>query len=135
MPLVVQRAGGGYGSATVAQGEPDEWTQWWRCHGARELRCILMTAWDPVGAADTPEAWDEYDDYASGVATRLRTHNPDEAEAEIQAYLKHIEHDRIGVSQTRQRTVQTAYVARALTAWYEFSFKRRARPPREWTGS
>ena len=47
----------------------DDWRQWWDEHGERELRCVLMTAWDPVGTGDTPEAWDEYDTYMAGVAT------------------------------------------------------------------
>jgi hypothetical protein len=42
----------------------EEWRAWWGRHGERELRCIFMTAWDPIGAGFEPNAWDEYDDYA-----------------------------------------------------------------------
>lgn len=49
----------------------DEWVRWWRQTGERELRCILMTAWDPIGVGDAPEAWDEYDSYAPGPGAPL----------------------------------------------------------------
>src|SRR4051812_19148169 len=42
---------------------PVAWRDWWSRHGERELRCILMSAWDPLGTGDVPEAWDEYDSY------------------------------------------------------------------------
>ena len=39
-----------------------------------------MAAWDPVGTGDTPETWDEYDNYIAGVAigseTRSTTTTP-----------------------------------------------------------
>ncbi len=38
---------------------PNDWLEWWQQHGERELRCILMTAWDPIGVGDMPEAWSE----------------------------------------------------------------------------
>ena len=36
----------------------EEWLGWWRRTGERELRCIVMTAWDPIGVRDVAEAWD-----------------------------------------------------------------------------
>ncbi len=72
----------------------EDWRRWWEEHGERELRCILMTAWDPVGAGDAPEAWDEYDGYMAGVAHRLRdTEGDDEAANTVAAFLNHIERD------------------------------------------
>ena len=111
-------------------GAPDAWRRWWEQHGARELRCILMTAWDPVGASDVPEAWDEYDQYAAGVAHRLRDiPDADEAAAGGGTYLEHIERDYIGVT---PNVLRCAYLGDALVAWYEWSFTRRGRPPQEW---
>ena len=115
----------------MARRRVNDWDDWWRMHGERELRCILMTGWDPVGAADAPEAWDEYDDYALGVASRLRNADPDTAETEVLAYLQHVERDLIGIGQTTQRVAHTAYVASALVAWHEFSYEHGSRP-REW---
>jgi hypothetical protein len=43
-------------------GAPEDWHEWGRARGQDELRCILMTAWDPIGVGDEPGAWDEYDD-------------------------------------------------------------------------
>jgi hypothetical protein len=85
----------------------EEWLGWWRTTGERELRCILMTAWDPVGAGDAPEAWDEYDSYAPVVAHRLR-------------------------DATHERRRQNGYLARALVAWHEWSFQHGGRSPHTW---
>ena len=32
-----------------------------------EIRRVLMTAWDPIGVRDEPNAQDEYDSYLGGV--------------------------------------------------------------------
>jgi hypothetical protein len=114
----------------LKDGSPD-WRQWWERHGERELRCILMSAWDPVGAGDTPEAWDEYDGYLSGVAHRLRdATNTDAAEQTIAAYLSYIERDYMGMAADTSRHNQE--LAATLVAWHEWSFMRGGRPPREW---
>ncbi|HEX2071903.1 MAG TPA: hypothetical protein VHF90_09690 [Thermoleophilaceae bacterium] len=66
----------------------EEWLRWWRHAGERELRCILMTAWDPIGVGDAPEAWDEYESYAHGVVRRLRdATDSDEGAADVTEYL------------------------------------------------
>ncbi len=39
----------------------------------RELRCILMTAWDPIRVGDAAEAWDEYDEYRPALLTGFGT--------------------------------------------------------------
>jgi hypothetical protein len=73
---------------------PDDWLRWWRATGERELQCILMTAWDPIGVNDAPEAWDEYDDYVPGVAYRLRdARDFDDAATGVADYLNHVERD------------------------------------------
>jgi hypothetical protein len=111
-----------------------EWRRWWEEHGERELRCILMAAWDPVGAGDAPEAWDEYDSYIAGAAHRLRdAPDADEAERSVAAYLDHIERDYMdgGADRAARRN---DVLASKLVAWHEWSFRRRGRPPQEWIG-
>ena len=91
-----------------------------------------MTAWDPVGAGDAPEAWDEYDSYAPAVAYRLRdATDPDAATESVAAYLNHVERDFMGgLMGDRGRT--NADLAETLVAWHEWSFEHGGRPPREW---
>ena len=107
----------------------EAWRQWWEEHGRRELRCILMTAWDPAGVGDTPEAWDEYDTYATSIAGTLRDATGPDAVAEL---LTHIERQFMGIERPGQKRDNTA-LAHTLQAWQEWSFVRGARPPREWT--
>jgi hypothetical protein len=91
-----------------------------------------MTAWDPIGVGDTPEAWDEYEDYAPGVAHRLRdAADWDEGVASVAEYLQHVSRDHMGVS-TDERARENGYLAEQLVAWHEWSFKRRGRPTHEW---
>jgi hypothetical protein len=108
----------------------DEWLRWWRGGGERELQCILMTAWDPIGVSDAVEAWDEYNGYAPGVAHRLRdATDPDKAAEQVTEYLNHIEHDYMG-NLTNERRKANGYLAEALVAWYEWSFEQDGRAPR-----
>jgi HEAT repeats len=50
---------------------PSEWAHWWRLTGAGQLRTLLMGVWDPLGVADTPGAYDEYDSYAGQIFNKL----------------------------------------------------------------
>jgi hypothetical protein len=110
---------------------PVEWQDWWSRHGERELRCILMSAWDPLGTSDVPEAWDEYDSYITGVAHRLRDARTEEdAERSVTAYLDHVEDEYMGVAPNPARDKRL--LVPALVAWHEWSFRRGGRPPREW---
>lgn len=110
----------------------EAWSQWWNDHGERELRCILMTAWDPVGSSDEPMAWDEYDGYMAGVAHRLRdTADDDEAADSVAAFLNHVERDYMG-GLTPAAERRNGFLAHTLVAWHEWSFLRRGRPPHEW---
>lgn len=113
---------------------PGDWQAWWEERGGRELRCILMTAWDPVGAGDAPEAWDEYDEYLAGVARHLGgAADPDTAEEAIADWLGHVERDYImGQAGSPDRAAHLAYLASAIVAWHEWSFTHGGRPPREW---
>jgi hypothetical protein len=113
---------------------PEDWLAWWNGHGERELRCILMTAWDPISVGDAPEAWDEYDDYALGVARRLREASTSEkAVHSVSDYLNHVERDFMdGLSDERAR--ENGYLAGSIVAWHEWSYEHDGRPPREWVG-
>jgi hypothetical protein len=100
-----------------------------------ELRCILMTAWDPIGVGDATEAWDEYDDYLPGVASRLRDAKGSEAKlASVHEYLNHLERDFITEELTEKRIQHNAYFAECLLAWHEWSYEHDGRPPHEWLG-
>ncbi len=91
-----------------------------------------MTAWDPIGVGDTPEAWDEYDGYAAGVASRLR-HVRDEEEAarSVAEYLLHIERDYMTLEASMRTKGRHDELAAALVAWHTWSFEHRGRPPSE----
>jgi hypothetical protein len=112
---------------------PQDWLAWWTASGERELRCILMTAWDPIGVADAPEAWDEYDDYLPGVAARLRDAKGFERKlASVHEYLNHLERDFIIEELTQKRNEHNAYLAECIVAWHDWSYERGGRPPHEW---
>jgi hypothetical protein len=110
----------------------EEWLRWWRANGERELTCILMTAWDPVGASDVPDAWDEYESYVPAVAYRLRD-APDEHAAieQVAEYLDHVERDFMG-GLTDERRRSNGYLAGTLVAWHEWSFHHGGSPPHTW---
>lgn len=115
----------------IAQGD-DEWRWWWGQTGERELRCILMTAWDPIGVGDAPEAWDEYDEYIAGVGRRLREGSDLETAAGLVArYLDHVERDFME-DWSPERGRVNRYLADSLVAWHEWSFRHGGRPIREW---
>jgi hypothetical protein len=88
----------------------EQWQQWWKHFGGRELRHLLLLWWDPVGVYGTPEAIDEYDGYSGQIAKRLRD---GAREPEIQAYLRDAEDDRIGVSG------DAATAARKIVEWHD----------------
>jgi hypothetical protein len=107
---------------------PENWLRWWRGAGERELRCILMTAWDPVGVSEAPEAWDEYDDYAPSVAYRLRDATDDDVAAQqVEEFLNHVERDFMMGELREERRQANSYLAATLVAWHEWSFRRDGR--------
>jgi hypothetical protein len=111
---------------------PGDWLAWWKARGERELRCILMTAWDPIGVGDAAEAWDEYDSYAPGVARRLlEASTPDDAFDSVQAYLNHVESDFMETL-SDERAHENGYLAASLVAWHEWSYQQDGRPPPAW---
>jgi hypothetical protein len=108
----------------------EDWLRWWRANGQRELTCILMTAWDPVGVGDVPDGWDEYEHYVPGVAYRLRDAPDDEAAVEqVSHYLNHVERDFMKTLDDR-RARTNGYLAMSLVGWHEWSFHSGGRPPR-----
>jgi len=91
-----------------------------------------MTAWDPIGVGDAPEAWDEYDGYALGIAHRLRDAADREAGVKsVAGYVDHVERDLMGIL-TGEGDRRSGSLAEHLVAWHEWSFERGGRPPREW---
>lgn len=104
----------------------DDWRAWWVRHGERELRCILMTAWDPIGVGFEPNAWDESDDYAFVIARRLYD-AADEAGARehVAAVLDEVEAD-LG-SGGEAATKRNRSLALAIVTWHEWSFVRGGR--------
>ena len=127
-PIRVERKADGDAIARA----PEDWLVWWKATGERELRCILMTAWDPIGVGDAPEAWDEYDDYTLGVARRLReASTSDDAVQSVSAYLNHVERDFMdGLSEDRTRG--NGHLAGTIVAWHEWSYAHDGRPSRNW---
>jgi hypothetical protein len=111
----------------VDSGSPG-WREWWLERGERELRCILMTAWDPIGVGDAPEAWDEYETYALEVARILReTMDPQEAAVRVAEYLDGVEQDSMELSSGQDR-LHNARLAASLVAWHEWSYTRGGLP-------
>lgn len=101
-----------------------EWQEWWRERGERELQCILMTAWDPIGVGDAPEAWSEYETYAPEVARILReTNDPEEAAAGVAEYLGGVERHSMEIDSDKGR-LDNARLAASLVAWHEWSYAR-----------
>jgi hypothetical protein len=110
---------------------PEDWLAWWKARGERELRCILMTAWDPIGVGDAAEAWDEYDSYALGVARRLLdASTADDALDGVQAYLNQVERDSMETL-SDERARENGYLAASLVAWHEWSYEQDGRPRRD----
>ena len=58
-----------------------------------------MRDWDPIGVADVPEAWDEYDNYMGKIAAMIRDSASDE---EMIAYLKWAEVENMGLGTAEQ---------------------------------
>ena len=103
-----------------------DWDGWWRERGERELRCILMTAWDPVGAGPVAAAWDEYDDYLPAIAGRLRAPTAGkQAVDDLADLLESLAREVIGVP----RAPREAYrdLGAALLAWRTWSFDQDGR--------
>jgi hypothetical protein len=95
---------------------PEPWLRWWRTSGEAELRCILMTGWDPVGAVDA--GWDEYDDYLEGIVNLVRSSiDPERAASGLADHLDHITRDYMGTFTDRQRH-KNQWIAEAIVAWH-----------------
>ncbi len=98
------------------------WQEWWRERGERELQCILMTAWDPIGVGDAAEAWGEYETYAPKLARILReTKDPQEAAAQVAEYLGSVERHSMGLNSDQGR-LDNARLAASLVAWHQWSY-------------
>lgn len=112
------------GEAAAAKAEldlaPEGWRRWWRESGAAQLRCILMTAWDPIGVSNIVEHWDEYDQYLPGVGNLLRRAPADEPPTDaITDYLEHVEQDFMGLRLGRRDFNES--IAAAIVTWYAWT--------------
>ena len=79
-----------------------------------------MSRWDPIGVADEPMAWDEYDGYIGGVVDLLKR---DAKDQEIADHLRSIEVERMGLIDEKghplipeQRRRTTVIALRSLQA-------------------
>ena len=73
----------------------------------------------PIGVGDAPEAWDEHESYAPGIAHRLRDASDSDDGAEgVAEFLNHVERDFME-NLTEERHRANGYLARSLLAWHE----------------
>lgn len=93
-----------------------EWVRWWRIEGLREMRAILWTEWDPLGLCSIDPDWpeDEYDSYASVLASKLRRGND---RTDIVGYLTTSLVDKHDVI-TPKWIARCEAAADALIEWY-----------------
>jgi len=92
---------------------------WWQEHGRQELRELLMAEWDPIGVADAPEAYDEYDSYLEPLLVLLRGGAD---AAEIAEYLDRVEIEQMGLGeQAEQLSDQLLEVGMRIVKWYAAS--------------
>jgi hypothetical protein len=82
-----------------------------------DVRALFM-AWDPIGVADEPDAWDEYDCMIGPALSRLRRG------ADAAALREWIAHERGNHFELPADELADAVLADALVAWWG----RAARP-------
>ncbi|WP_354701607.1 hypothetical protein DSM112329_01932 [Paraconexibacter sp. AEG42_29] len=82
----------------------DAWDRWFARRGHLDVTLLLFAAWDPVGVRDTPEAYDEYDSYATAC---LRFVQADDAEG-LARTLAEIERSKMGFRTPAERLRETA---------------------------
>jgi hypothetical protein len=89
--------------------------RWWREHGDRELRELLLREWDPIGISRIADAQlDEYEHYAGQLARRLRAGATEE---EIAAVLEGFRTD-MGLEPSDELPLG---VARTIRDWFRRS--------------
>ncbi|RKQ88310.1 hypothetical protein C8N24_6352 [Solirubrobacter pauli] len=109
-------------SRALLETAPEPWLRWWRTSGEAELRCILMTGWDPVGAIDA--CWDEYDDYLEGIVNRVRSPADHEHIAPgLADHLDHLIRDYMGTLTDRQRHTNR-WIAEVIVTWHRWTQDR-----------
>jgi hypothetical protein len=89
--------------------------RWWREHGERGLRGLLLE-WDPIGVSQEP-GWpsDEYDAFIEPLADRLRG---GASEEDLSAFLEDAVRDHLGLEPDPEREEN---LARSLKGWYSRS--------------
>jgi hypothetical protein len=92
--------------------ELSEYHMWWKREGARGMRDLLMTHWDPIGVRGIPEAADEYDSYGGHIAGALREGASVE---DVSAYLSWARTEHMEISPDPEADFVTAT---AVVEWY-----------------
>jgi hypothetical protein len=95
--------------------ELSDWHMWWKRRGGAGIRRVLMEEWDPIGVKGIPEAADEYDSYAGGVARMLREAATRD---ELAAYLTEIREKHMGFGTSESGRERDAAVADRLLEWF-----------------
>ena len=90
----------------------------------RRVDEVLHYVWDPIGAAGTPEARDEYYRYLPGVYSLIERDAPSE---EIVHLLLTTATDRMGLSGTRHHRKHAEKAAEILQRWRQVIANR---PPK-----
>ncbi len=76
-----------------------------------EIRRALMTAWDPIGVGDAPNAQDEYDSYLGDVFALLATGASDE---QINEHLLRIVTERMELPAKKEDMQSTVSALRQI---------------------
>jgi hypothetical protein len=95
--------------------ELNVWHRWWKQHGSRELRDLLMLWWDPVGVHGVPEAIGEYDDNVGQVGRLLREG------VDRDGLVAYFAENDFGVGPAPE---QDELAARRVMEWFEQSMRR-----------
>jgi hypothetical protein len=95
--------------------ELSDWHMWWKRRGGAGIRRFLMEEWDPIGVKGIPEAADEYDSYAGGVARMLREGTTRDA---LAAYLTDVREKRMGFGPSESGRERDAAVAARVLEWF-----------------
>jgi hypothetical protein len=76
-----------------------------------EIRHVLVDIWDPIGVKGEPNAQNEYDGYLGGVYGLLVGDASDE---QIEAHLRQIVTERMGLSAQKDATTATVKALRRI---------------------
>ena len=75
---------------------------------------VLHYLWDPIGISDTPEARDEYYDYAAHVFSLCKSKA---SKSDIANYLSYVVNERMGLSRGSEHDLKITDI---ILEWAEF---------------